>query len=376
MKKFLAILFAAALLAACGDDNSSSATDDISSSSEKTTLSSSVEETSVESSSDNEINSSSSEKKNEQKSSSSSQKASSSSNNTTSSSLETKVESSSDAEKSSSSKNMEPVLDFGDNEIIIKQIPTYRELNGKPYFYTTQPRCIYKDGVFSLKADTSDNAYFYAIANDTLTLSLVDLEKVLAGTLEEPNAKETYYGQNTILESKWEHLCYYNLSGDDYISCNQKYSYLISKDTIYIIQAIPFDHDYEIFAITEKVSHTAFGPYDEMSATERSTAYAENGISIDSSNAKILITIKDKGTLSIDELSISVIDKENASAKISVSAGERKCSYTASYNQNPVKYCSEEYLPYLSIDSYDGYVYAYRLSNQEEFDTCLESLFD
>ena len=113
-----------------------------------------------------------------------------------------------------------------------------------------------------------------------------------------------------------------------------------------------------------------------MSVAEISAKYAENGVSIDSSNAKILITIKDKGSFSIDEMKMSIVNREDVSAQISVSSGEKKCSYTASYNPNPVKYCSEEYLPYLKIDSYDGYVYAYRLSNDEEFDACLESLFD
>jgi hypothetical protein len=271
--------------------------------------------------------------------------------------------------------NNEPVSNSGDGKIIIKQIPTFGELNGKPYFYTTQPRCVYKDGVLTLMADTSDNAYFYTIANDTLTLSHVDLDKVLAGIYEEPNASETYYGQNTILESEWENLCYYNLNGD-YTNCSQRYSYIISKDTIYIAQSIPFDNDYEIFDITRTVSHTELGPYDEMSDAERSAKYAENGITIDSSSAKILITIKDKGSFSIDDMKISYINSEDISAQITVSAGEKKCSYTATYNQNPIKNCSEEYLPYLKIDSYDGYVYSYLKSNQEEFDACLESLLD
>ena len=230
-------------------------------------------------------------------------------------------------------------------------------------------------GIFTLKPDTSDNAYFYTIANDTLTLNHVELDKVLAGAYEEPSAKETYYGKNTALESEWERLCYYSL-GDDYIDCAQKYSYLISRDTIYIVLSYPIDYDYEIFHLIEQITHIALGDYDEMSVAEISAKYAENGVSIDSSNAKILITIKDKGSFSIDEMKMSIVNREDVSAQISVSSGEKKCSYTASYNPNPVKYCSEEYLPYLKIDSYDGYVYAYRLSNDEEFDACLESLFD
>lgn len=368
MKKAYCVLFSALLMVACGDDNSSSASD--------VEQSSSSEETSIESSTDEEIVSSSSEKKENQNSSSSVQEANSSSDKGESSSSVQEVSSSStENEPPSSSSYNQSISDIGDNKFIIKQIPTFGELDGKPYFYTTQPRCIYKNGAFTLKADTSDNAYFYAIANDTLTLNHVDLDIILAGTYEEPSAKETYYGKNTSLESEWERLCYYNLH-DDYTSCTQRYSYIISRDTIYIVLSYPIDYDYEIFHLIEQITHIALGNYDEMSVAEISAKYAENGVSIDSSNAKILITIKDKGSFSIDEMKMSIVNREDVSAQISVSSGEKKCSYTASYNQNPVKYCSEEYLPYLKIDSYDGYVYAYRLSNDEEFDACLESLFD
>lgn len=358
MKKLFAFAMTSAMLIACGDDNSSSANDvEQSSSSEEVVTESSSDKTIASSSSYETIISSSSEKKDEQESSSSAQEAFSSSNQATSSS------------------SNQIISDLGDNKFVIKQIPTFGELDGKPYFYTTQPRCIYKNGIFTLKPDTSDNAYFYTIANDTLTLNHVELDKVLAGAYEEPCAKETYYGKNTALESEWERLCYYSL-GDDYIDCAQKYSYLISRDTIYIVLSYPIDYDYEIFHLIEQITHIALGDYDEMSVAEISAKYAENGVSIDSSNAKILITIKDKGSFSIDEMKMSIVNREDVSAQISVSSGEKKCSYTASYNPNPVKYCSEEYLPYLKIDSYDGYVYAYRLSNDEEFDACLESLFD
>lgn len=358
MKKLFAFAMTSAMLIACGDDNSSSANDvEQSSSSEEVVTGPSSDKTIACSSSYETIISSSSEKKDEQESSSSAQEAFSSSNQATSSS------------------SNQIISDLGDNKFVIKQIPTFGELDGKPYFYTTQPRCIYKNGIFTLKPDTSDNAYFYTIANDTLTLNHVELDKVLAGAYEEPSAKETYYGKNTALESEWERLCYYSL-GDDYIDCAKKYSYLISRDTIYIVLSYPIDYDYEIFHLIEQITHIALGDYDEMSVAEISAKYAENGVSIDSSNAKILITIKDKGSFSIDEMKMSIVNREDVSAQISVSSGKKKCSYTASYNPNPVKYCSEEYLPYLKIDSYDGYVYAYRLSNDEEFDACLESLFD
>ncbi len=358
MKKLFAFAMTSAMLIACGDDNSSSANNvEQSSSSEEVVTESSSDKTIASSSSYETIISSSSEKKDEQESSSSAHEAFSSSN------------------KASSSSSNQIISDLGDNKFVIKQIPTFGELDGKPYFYTTQPRCIYKNGVFTLKPDTSDNAYFYTIANDTLTLNHVELDKVLAGAYEEPSAKETYYGKNTALESEWERLCYYSL-GDDDIDCAQRYSYLISRDTIYIVLSYPIDYDYEIFHLIEQITHIALGDYDEMSVAEISATYAENGITVDSSGANILVTVKDKGSFSIEELSMSVINGEDINGKLTVSAGNKKCTYTGLNNPNPIKYCSDEYLPYLKIDSYDGYVYAYRLSNDEEFDTCLESLFD
>ena len=361
MKKAYCILFSALMMIACGDDNSSSASDvEQSSSAEEIVIESSSDKTIASSSSIETSVSSSSEKKDNQESSSSIQEASSSSTEET---------------KSSSSSSEQVIADFGDNKFVIKQIPTFGELDGKPYYFTTQPRCIYKNGVFTLKPDTSDNAYFYAITNDTLTLNHVDLDKVLAGTYEEPSAKETYYGKNTSLESEWERLCYYNLGGD-YADCAQKYSYLISRDTIYIVLSYPIDYDYEIFHLIEQIAHITLGDYDEMSVAEISAKYAENGITIDSSGANTLVTVKDKGTFTIEKISISVINEEDIFGEIIVSAGDKKCTFTGTSNQNPVKYCSEENLPYLGIDSYDGYVYGYQKSNQEEFDSCLESLFD
>ncbi|SHM81306.1 hypothetical protein SAMN05720472_2330 [Fibrobacter sp. UWR3] len=368
MKKAYCILFSALLMVACGDDNSSSANDN--------ELSSSSEEVAIESSSDEEIVSSSSEKKENQNSSSSVQEASSSSDKAvSSSSIQEASSSSTENEPPSSSSYNQSISDIGDNKIVIKQIPTFGELNGKPYFYTTQPRCIYKNGTFTLKADTSDNAYFYEIANDTLTLYHVDLDKVLAGSYEEPSAKETYYGKNTNLESEWESLCYYNLN-DDYTSCTQKYSYLISRDTIYNSLTYPIDYNYEVFELIEKISHTELGPYDEMSAAQRATKYAENGISIDSSGAKVVVTVKDKGSFTIEEINMSVTNREDFTGKITISSGNKKCSFSGVSNQNPIKYCSEEYLPYLQIDDFDGYVSSYAKGNQKEFNACLESLFD
>ncbi len=370
MKKAYCILFSALLMVACGDDNSSSASDnDFSSSSEEASIESSSNETSI---------SSSSEKKDEQESSSSIQETSFSSEKAESSSSNQEANSSGTEEtKSSSSSNNQIIADLGDNKFTIKQIPTFGELDGKPYFYTTQPRCIYKNGIFTLKPDTSDNAYFYTIANDTLTLNHVDLDKVLAGAYEEPSAKETYYGKNTALESEWEHLCYYSLNGD-YTNCKQSYSYLITKDTIYIVQTYPFNYDYEIFEIIEKISHTELGPYDEMSDAERALKYADNGITVNSSGVKTLINFKDKGAISIDELTNKIINNnETIYTKIVISTDKKECVLTSEWT--PVKsskYCSEEYLPYLQIDDYDGYVSTYAKGNQEEFDACLESLFD
>ena len=390
MKKAYCILFSALLMVACGDDNSSSANDN--------ELSSSSEDTSIESSTDEEIVSSSSEKKKEQNSSSSVQEASSSSDKGESSSSVQEASSSSSKDEtqsqdfsssiqetsssvseteSSSSTINESTYNFNDDELVIKQIPTFGELDGKPYFYTTEPRCTYKNNVFSIKADTSDNAYFYEIANDTLTLYHVDLDKVLAGSYEEPSAKETYYGKNTNLESEWERLCYYNLN-DDYTSCTQKYSYLISRDTIYNSLTYPIDYNYQIFKFIEKVSHSRLGIYDEMSAAQRATKYAENGISIDSTGTKTLISFKDKGTLSIDEITTKIINSnETIYTKIALSTDKKECVLIS--ETTPIKsskYCSEEYLPYLQIDDFDGYVSSYAKGNQKEFNACLENLFN
>lgn len=379
MKKAYCVLFSALLMVACGDDNSSSADDqELSSSSEDVAIESSSDEKIVSSSSKETSISSSSEKKDEQESSSSIQETSSSSDKAvSSSSIQEASSSSTENEQSSSSSNNQAIPDFGDNKIVIKQIPTFGELDGKPYFYTTEPRCTYKNNVFSIKADTSDNAYFYEIANDTLTLYHVDLDKVLAGSYEEPSAKETYYGKNTSLESEWERLCYYNLN-DDYTSCTQKYSYLISRDTIYNSLTYPIDYNYQIFKLVEKVSHSRLGIYDEMSAAQRATKYAENGISIDSTGTKTLISFKDKGTLSIDEITTKIINSnETIYTKIALSTDKKECILIS--EATPIKsskYCSEEYLPYLQIDDFDGYVSSYTKGNQEEFDSCLENLFN
>lgn len=379
MKKAYCVLFSALLMVACGDDNSSSASDvEQSSSSEEVVIESSSDKTIASSSSNETSVSSSSEKKDDQESSSSVQEAGSSSENAESSSSNQEANSSGTEEtKSSSSSNNQIIADFGDNKIVIKLVPTFGELDGKPYFYTTQPRCIYKNGAFTLKADTSDNAYFYAIANDTLTLNHVDLDIILAGTYEEPSAKETYYGKNTSLESEWERLCYYNLH-DDYTSCTQRYSYIISRDTIYIVLSYPIDYDYQIFKLVEKVSHSRLGIYDEMSAAQRATKYAENGISIDSTGTKTLISFKDKGTLSIDEITTKIINSnETIYTKIALSTDKKECVLIS--ETTPIKsskYCSEEYFPYLQIDDFDGYVSSYAKGNQEEFDSCLENLFN
>ena len=205
----------------------------------------------------------------------------------------------------------------------------------------------------------------------------MDLDKVLAGSYEEPSAKETYYGKNTNLESEWERLCYYNLN-DDYTSCTQKYSYLISRDTIYNSLTYPIDYNYQIFKLIEKVSHSRLGIYDEMSAAQRATKYAENGILIDSTGTKTLISFKDKGTLSIDEITTKIINSnETIYTKIALSTDKKECVLIS--ETTPIKsskYCSEEYLPYLQIDDFDGYVSSYEKGNQKEFNDCLESLFD
>jgi len=371
MKKFFALLSLATLFISCGDDNSTSANDDFSSSSEETAISSSKED--IESSSVNEAASSSSQKKEEPQSSSSVQEASSSSGTNISSSS---IGASESKAESSSSINPETPSVFGDDKFVIKEIPTFGELNGKPYFYTTQSRCTYKNGLFSIKPDTSEYAYFYDISNDTLTLNYAEIEKIILGTYEDSKQKETLLGKNKSIEGQWEKLCYFNLNGD-YSSCEQSYSYIISKDTIYIVHTVSYDADYEIFKLIEKITHSQLGIFDEMSQAERSAKFAEKGISIDSSSSKKLIRINNASTLSIDELTFKVKNNETISLKLVISNSTKECTLTQEYTPiKSSKYCSEEYLPYLQIDDFDGYVSSYGKSNEEDFDTCLESLLN
>ena len=68
---------------------------------------------------------------------------------------------------------------------------------------------------------------------------------------------------------------------------------------------------------------------------------------------------------------------ETISRKIALSTDKKECVLTLeSTDVKSSKYCSEEYLHYLEIDDFDGYVSAYAKGNQEEFDSCLENLFN
>ncbi|MBR6123197.1 hypothetical protein IKQ19_06325 [Candidatus Saccharibacteria bacterium] len=375
MRKLFALVTTTALLmVACGDDNSSSASDnDFSSSSEEASIESSSNETSV---------SSSSEKKDEPASSSSIQEASSSSSKDetlsqeSSSSIQETSSSVSETESSSSTIN-ESTYNFNDDELVIKQIPTFGELDGKPYFYTTEPRCTYKDGIFSTNPDLSEYAYFYDISNDTLTTSLIKLHDVFAGNYDDHKLRETYYGQSKSIEGKWNYLCYINLN-DGYTQCSHNHQMIVTKDTIYSVYSFEQSKDEVIFHIAEQITQTSLGYFEEMSSIERSSKYAENGITIDSSGTKILISIKNKGTLSIDEIATKIINNnETIYRKIALSTDKKECVLTS--ESTPVKsskYCSEEFLPYLQIDDFDGYVSTYAKGNQEEFDACLENLFN
>lgn len=374
MKKAYCILFSALLMVACGDDNSSSADDQ--------ELSSSSEEVAIESSSDEKIVSSSSEKKDEPASSSSIQEASSSSSKDEtlsqefSSSIQETSSSVSETESSSSTIN-ESTYNFNDNELVIKQIPTFGELDGKPYFYTTEPRCTYRNGTFSTNPDLSDYAYFYDISKDTLTNSLIKLYKALTGNYEDLQLRETYYGQNNTINGEWEYLCYLNLNSGT-SECPHNFKIIITSDTIYNIHSINQSKDKNIFEIIGKITHVDLGYFEDLNSAELSTKYAENGITIDSSGAKTLINIRDKGIISIDEIATKVINNhETISTKIALSTDKKECILTS--ERTPVKsskYCSEEYLPYLEIHDFDGYVSSYAKGNQEEFDSCLENLFN
>ena len=204
MKKLFALAITATLLIACGDDNPSEPDTELSSSEEVNPSSSSKEP------------GSSSEGQEKRNSSSSNQEVNSSSDtNISSSSIgssESKAESSSssNATESSSSINTEIPSVFGDDKLVLKEIPTFGELDGKPYFYTTQSRCTYKNGIFSITPYTSEYAYFYNISNDTLTFNYVKSEKVLLGTYEDSKLKETLLGPNKSIEGQWEKLCYFN----------------------------------------------------------------------------------------------------------------------------------------------------------------------
>ncbi len=383
MKKTYSILFSALLMIACGDDNSSSASDfEQSSSSEEVVIESSSDKTIASSSSNETSVSSSSEKKDEPASSSSIQEASSSSSKDEtlsqefSSSIQETSSSVSETESSSSTIN-ESTYNFNDNELVIKQIPTFGELDGKPYFYTTEPRCTYRNGTFSTNPDLSDYAYFYDISKDTLTNSLIKLYKALTGNYEDLQLRETYYGQNNTINGEWEYLCYLNLNSGT-SECPHNFKRIITTDTIYNIHSINQSKDKNIFEIIGKITHIDLGYFEDLNSAELSTKYAENGITIDSSGAKTLINIRDKGNLSIDEMMTKVINNhETISRKIVLSTDKKECVLTS--ESTPVKsskYCSEEYLPYLEIDDFDGYVSAYAKGNQEEFDSCLENLFN
>jgi hypothetical protein len=383
MKKAYSILCSALLMIACGDDNSSSASVvEQTSSSEEVVTESSSDKTIASSSSNETSVSSSSEKKDEQASSSSIQETSSSSSKDEtlsqefSSSIQETSSSVSETESSSSTIN-ESTYNFNDNELVIKQIPTFGELDGKPYFYTTEPRCTYRNGTFSTNPDLSDYAYFYDISKDTLTNSLIKLYKALTGNYEDLQLRETYYGQNNTINGEWEYLCYLNLNSGT-SDCPHNFKRIITTDTIYNIHSINQSKDKNIFEIIGKITHIDLGYFEDLNSAELSTKYAENGITIDSSGAKTLINIRDKGSLSIDEMTTKVINNhETISRKIALSTDKKECVLTS--ESTPVKsskYCSEEYLPYLEIDDFDGYVSAYAKGNQEEFDSCLENLFN
>ena len=313
MKKIFALAFTTTLFVACGDDNSSSASDvEQSSSSEEVVIESSSDKTIASSSSNETSVSSSSEKKDEPTSSSSIQEASSSSSKDEtlsqefSSSIQETSSSVSETESSSSTIN-ESTYNFNDDELVIKQIPTFGELDGKPYFYTTEPRCTYRNGTFSTNPDLSDYAFFYDISKDTLTNSLIELYKALTGNYEDLQLRETYYGQNNTINGEWKYLCYLNLNSGT-SDCPHNFKIIITTDTIFNIHSINQSKDKNIFEIIGKITHIDLGYFEDLNSAELSTKYAENGITIDSSGAKTLINIRDKGIISIDEIATKVIN--------------------------------------------------------------------
>ena len=280
----------------------------------------------------------------------------------------------------SSSDNSIP---SGNHTLISASKIVYDTLNGHPYFYTYVPRCYYENGSFVLKNDTSYEAYFYNISNDTLYLNELEFYRMKQGQTEIPNKGMIYLGNFTTLQNEWiDPDCYFN-KDDNYFECDDDgydKKKNITADSLYEIWTFPDNYIYlsqaNPHAIIEKVLHISTR-YEEIDSTELYDKYAEMGISFDTTGTSFMdIKIKDK-IVSMDSFSFEFIDGTLVISE-TVSYGKKKCSlsYKAAHPKHLYKYCSEEYKSDLKIDYNKNSVKAYEKGNQKEFYSCLEGLLD
>ena len=280
----------------------------------------------------------------------------------------------------SSSDNSIP---SGNHTLINASKIVYDTLNGHPYFYTYVPRCYYENGNFVLKNDTSYEAYFYNISNDTLYLNELEFYRMKQGQTEIPNKGMIYLGNFTTLQNEWiDPDCYFN-KDENYFECDDDgydKKKKITADSLYEIWTFPDNYIYlsqaNPHAIIEKVLHKST-KYEEIDSTELYDKYAEMGISFDTTGTSFMdIKIKDK-IVSIDSFTFEFIDGMLVGSE-TVSHGKKKCSlsYKSVHPKHLYKYCSEEYKSDLEIDYNKNYVKAYNKGNQKEFYSCLEGLLD
>ena len=278
----------------------------------------------------------------------------------------------------SSSDNSIP---SGNHTLISASKIVYDTLNGHPYFYTYVPRCYYENGNFVLKNDTSFEAYFYNISNDTLYLNELEFYQMKQGKTEIPNRGKIYLGNFTTLQNEWiDPDCFFN-KDENYFECDDDgydKKKKITTDSLYDIWTFPDNYIFPSspHKIIEKVLHISTR-YEEINSTELYDKYAAMGISFDTTGTNFMdIKIKDK-IVSIDYFTFEFIDGTLVGSE-AVSYGKKKCSlsYKAAHPKHLYKYCSEEYKSDLTIDYDDKSVIAYEKSNEDEFYSCLEGLLD
>ena len=278
----------------------------------------------------------------------------------------------------SSSDNSIP---SGNHTLISASKIVYDTLNGHPYFYTYVPRCYYENGNFVLKNDTSFEAYFYNISNDTLYLNELEFYQMKQGKTEIPNRGKIYLGNFTTLQNEWiDPDCFFN-KDENYFECDDDgydKKKKITTDSLYDIWTFPDNYIFPSHPhkIIEKVLHISTR-YEEIDSTELYDKYAAMGISFDTTGTNFMdIKINDK-IVSIDSFTFEFIDGTLVGSE-AVSYGKKKCSlsYKSVHPKHLYKYCSEEYKSDLTIDYDDKSVIAYEKNNEDEFYSCLEGLLD